>query len=139
MQNLEVVASKLAKLWLFSLQLDTHLLKCYTQAVWLGRLDTSVIYQLPCPVSPELSTKQIGQSEGSNWYTPFKVLYSSSIAFCRLDTSVIYQLPCQGSPELRTKLIGQSEGSNWYTPFKVLYWSSVAWSFRQLPSDLSNL
>ena len=47
-----------------------------------GRLDTSVIYQLPCPsflpigqsgftylypVSPELSTKQIGQSEGSTF------------------------------------------------------------------------
>ena len=54
MQNLEVVASKLAKLWLFSLRLDTHLLKFYTQAVWLGRLDTSVIYQLSCPVSPDL-------------------------------------------------------------------------------------
>ena len=62
MQNLEVVALKLAKLWLF----DTDLLKCYTQAIELGRLDTSVIYQLPCPVSPELSIKQIGQSEGSN-------------------------------------------------------------------------
>ena len=80
----------------FSLQFDIHLLKCYTQAVWLGRLDTSFIYQLLYPsflptgqsgltylypVIPELSTKQIGQSEGSNWYTPFKVLYSSSVAW----------------------------------------------------------
>ena len=85
MQNLEVVASKYAYLCLFSLRLDTHLSMCYTQAVRLGRLDTSVISQLPCPVSPELSTKQIGQSEGSNWYTtwhtPFKVLYSSSVAW----------------------------------------------------------
>ena len=42
MQNLEVVASKFAKLWLFSLRLDIHLLKCYTQAVWLGGLDNSI-------------------------------------------------------------------------------------------------
>ena len=65
MNNLEIVVSKLTKLWLFSLQLYTNLLKCYTQAVQFGRLDTSIIYQLPCPVSPELSTKQIGQSEGN--------------------------------------------------------------------------
>ena len=40
--------------------IDTHLLRCYTQALYLGRLDHS-IWQY--------------------WYTPFKVLYSSSISW----------------------------------------------------------
>ena len=61
MQNLEVVALKLAKLWLF----DTDLLKCYTQAVELGRLDTSVIYQLPWPVSPELSPSKLANQKAA--------------------------------------------------------------------------
>ena len=64
-----------AKAVKFSLRLDTHLLKCYTQDVQLWSFRHLVIYQLPCPVSPELSTKQIGQSEGS------KVFYSSSISW----------------------------------------------------------
>ena len=46
-----------------------------------GHLDTSVMYQLPCPVSPEISTKQIGQSEGSIWYAHFKVLYSNCLSW----------------------------------------------------------
>ena len=33
--------------------------------VWLGRLDTSVIYQLPCPVCPELSTKKLANQKAA--------------------------------------------------------------------------